>query len=56
MYLTDRIIKSIREGGFFMYFLTALLWYIGKFIFLAGVSVGGVYLGKKLRERKDAKC
>lgn len=38
-----------------MYFLTGLLWYLAKFIFLMAVAVGGVLAGKVLRERKNAK-
>ena len=38
-----------------MGFLASLLWYSGLFIFLVAVAVAGVFVGKKLRDRKDAK-
>ncbi|MDO5424345.1 MAG: hypothetical protein Q4F41_11515 [Eubacteriales bacterium] len=37
-------------GEVFSYFITMLV----KMIFLATVSVGGIFLGKTLRDRKDA--
>lgn len=35
-----------------MYFLTAFLWYLVRFIFFLAVAVGGVFLGKFIRETK----
>ncbi len=32
-----------------------MLWYGGLFIFLVAVAVAGVFVGKKLRQRKDSK-
>lgn len=39
-----------------MEFLGTLIFYSLEFIFIAAVAVGGVFVGKKLRERKDAKA
>lgn len=36
-------------------FLTSLLQYAVKFVLFAAVAVGGILLGKALRDRKDAK-
>lgn len=36
-------------------FLTSLLQYVIKFVLFAAVAVGGIFLGKALRDRKDAK-
>lgn len=36
-------------------FLGNLLWYCLLFLVLVAVSVAGVFVGKKLRERKDLK-
>ena len=38
-----------------MAFLTSLLQYLAKFIFYAILAVCGIFAGKKLRDRKDAK-
>lgn len=38
-----------------MAFLTSLLGYLGKLVFYVILAVLGVFAGKKLRERKDAK-
>ncbi|MBQ2276532.1 MAG: vanadium nitrogenase [Lachnospiraceae bacterium] len=38
-----------------MAFLGELVQYCCKFIFLIVVAVGGVFLGKFLRDKKDAK-
>ncbi len=39
-----------------MVFLGHLVTAIVKFIFLAAVAVGGIFLGKFLRTKKDSKC
>lgn len=39
-----------------MLFLTGFLWYGFLFICLLGVAVGGVFMGKYLRKKKDAKA
>ncbi len=36
-------------------FLASLLQYVIKFVLFAAVAVGGIFLGKALRDRKDAK-
>ncbi len=36
-------------------FLGSFLQYVIVMVILAAVAVGGVFAGKKLRERKDAK-
>ncbi len=36
-------------------FLTSLLQYAVKFVLFAAVAVAGVFIGKALRDRKDAK-
>ncbi len=33
----------------------AIIYYVGSFIVMIGCAVGGVFLGKALRKRKDAK-
>ena len=38
-----------------MGFLTAFLYYACLFVVLVLVAVAGVFVGKKLRDRKDAK-
>lgn len=38
-----------------MLFLEALITYAVKFVFFIAVAVGGVFLGKKFRDNKDAK-
>lgn len=38
-----------------MAFLTSFLHYFIQFIIFAAVAVAGVFAGKKLRQRKDAK-
>ncbi|MBQ5917898.1 MAG: vanadium nitrogenase [Lachnospiraceae bacterium] len=38
-----------------MGFLTAFLYYACVFVGLVGVAVAGVFVGKKLRDAKDAK-
>jgi hypothetical protein len=40
---------------FAMGFLGSILWYSVLFIFLVAVAVAGVFLGKTLRAKKDAK-
>lgn len=37
-------------------FLAGLLQYVVKFILFAAVAVAGIFLGKALRGRKDAKA
>ena len=37
-------------------FFASLLQYVVKFILFAVVAVGGIFLGKALRVRKDAKA
>lgn len=37
-------------------FFASLLQYVIKFILFAAVAVGGIFLGKTLRGRKDAKA
>lgn len=41
---------------FAMGFLGSIIWYSVLFIFLAAVAVAGVFLGKTLRKKKDAKA
>ncbi|MBQ4473936.1 MAG: hypothetical protein IJR36_01770 [Lachnospiraceae bacterium] len=38
-----------------MSLLTGFLSYLGQFLIYAALAVGGVLLGKKLREKKDRK-
>ena len=38
-----------------MAFLASVLQYLGKFILYAVLAVCGIFAGKKLRDRKDAK-
>jgi hypothetical protein len=46
---------SDKNGGMNMAFITSLLGYLGKLVFYVILAVLGVFTGKKLRERKDAK-
>lgn len=39
-----------------MAFLTSLLGYLGKAVFYVILAVLGIFAGKKLRDRKDAKA
>lgn len=38
-----------------MLFLTAFLWNLVRFIGMAAIAAGGVFIGIALRKRKDAK-
>ncbi len=38
-----------------MAFLGCLIEYVGKMIILAALAVGGIFLGRFLRKKKDAK-
>lgn len=38
-----------------MGFITAFLYYACLFVVLVLVAIGGIFVGKKLRDRKDAK-
>ena len=40
---------------FAMGFLGSIIWYSVLFIFLVAVAVAGVFLGKTLRQKKDAR-
>ena len=40
--------------GFGLFF-GSVLWYTGLFIVIVAVAIAGVFVGKKLREKKDAK-
>lgn len=46
---------SILEGEKIMGFLSGLLYYACLFVALVAVATAGVLVGKKLRDRKDAK-
>lgn len=39
-----------------MGFLGSLLWYSVLFVFLVAVAIAGIFVGKTLRKRKDAKA
>lgn len=39
-----------------MGFLGSIIWYSVLFVFMVAVAVAGVFLGKTLRDRKDAKA
>lgn len=54
-YNLRNIAFSDKNGGIDMAFLTSLLGYLGKLVFYVILAVIGVFAGKKLRERKDAK-
>ena len=45
----------MRNGGLQMAFLTSLLGYLAKFVLYAVLAACGIFAGKKLRDRKDAK-
>ncbi len=38
-----------------MAFITSILGYLGKMVLYAALACCGIFAGKKLRERKDAK-
>lgn len=47
---------AVKEnGGIDMAFLSSLLGYLGKMVLYVILAVCGIFAGKKLRERKDAK-
>ena len=39
-----------------MAFLNSLIMYLGKFVFYVILAICGIFAGKKLRDRKDAKA
>ena len=41
---------------FAMCFLGSIIWYSVLFIFMVAVATAGVFLGKTLRAKKDAKA
>lgn len=41
---------------FAMGFLGSIIWYSVLFVFLVAVAAAGVFLGKTLRQRKEAKA
>jgi large-conductance mechanosensitive channel len=49
------ILEKKDKGGTAMAFLGSFLQYLIEMILLAAIGVLGVFTGKKLRDRKDAK-
>lgn len=46
----------VKEVCFMTLLLAAFFQYTIYFIFLCSVAVGGIFLGKKLRDNKDSKA
>lgn len=51
----NNILEKKDKGGTAMAFLGSFLQYLIEMILLAVIAVLGVFAGKKLRDRKDAK-
>ena len=54
MAITSFMMRFLRKRGRDM-FLSTLLTTLFKMVVLAAVCVGGIFVGKKLRDNKDAK-
>ena len=52
---TKRRGRFIEKGGVFMAFFASFIQTAIKFILMAAVAGCGLFFGKKLRDRKDAK-
>ena len=52
-FVTDEIISENRRG--FMGFFESIIFYSCEFVVIVGVAIAGIFVGKKLRDRKTKK-